>query len=73
MGSIKFGQEFLSVCREIGLSSYAAVNLGRLSRPTRVIATELGSVAIETNLRALGLIVTDEEWSGCVDVTERGV
>lgn len=70
MCSIKLGPEYLTQCRSYGLSSYAAVALGRIGHCT--IGTAMGSVAIETNLRATGCIRTHHDWSGCVTITSRG-
>jgi hypothetical protein len=66
----KPGAEYLEQCRRHGLSSYAAMALGNVGH--RTVASTLGSVGIEANLRTLGLIRTQEEWSGCVTITEHG-
>ncbi|MGH3985713.1 MAG: hypothetical protein ACRDTZ_00140 [Pseudonocardiaceae bacterium] len=68
----KPGPEYLATCQQYGISSYAARTLTLLSRSHRIHGPELGSGTIETNLRNLGLIVTNDQWSGCVDITPRG-
>lgn len=64
------GPSYLDTCRRYGLSSYAADKLFQINY--RTPGPELGSPAIETNLRDLALIETHPEWSGCVNITDRG-
>lgn len=64
------GPWFLAECQRYGLNPFAAKTL--LGIGYRLSGEALGSVAIETQLRKQGLIVTNAEWSGCVDRTERG-
>jgi hypothetical protein len=66
----KPGPEYLEQCCNHGLSSYASMALGNVGH--RTVASALGSVGIESNLRNLNLIRTHDEWSGCVTITERG-
>lgn len=64
------GPHYREECKALGLSTYAAYALHGVD--DRTPGQQLGSVAIETNLRRLGLVETHDEWNGCVRITDRG-
>lgn len=59
---------FLAECRRLGISPNAANDLTTVG-----YRTEVGPIETEVELRRAGAILTSDEWSGCVDRTERGI